>query len=99
MIPIQREPPSMAMEWERCCFCRAGTPWWTALKSRLPGGQVACCRACAAGHKAVQVPSKRAWCDLEDVRRWAKGHAYPWERDMSKYLRATRRLGQRPTAA
>lgn len=62
MIPIIL-PPSVEFPYERCCFCRTPTPWWTDLKHRIPGGQVACCPDCAKTHK--RVPSKAKWCAKE----------------------------------
>lgn len=50
---------------ENCCFCRNATHWWTSLRDRTPGQQVACCQACAKSRAASEVPSKTAWCDAE----------------------------------
>lgn len=52
---------------ERCCFCRTKTGFWTTLKDRKPGDQVACCEVCARRAKAEDVPSKRDWCRRERI--------------------------------
>jgi len=66
MIAIEREPKDAGgPPFERCCFCRAPSPFWTLLADRKPGAQVACCQDCAASHEASEVPTKRAWCDKE----------------------------------
>jgi len=64
MIPIIQqddlEPP-----YERCVFCRKPTMFWTNLKKRKPGEQVACCKACSKENKAADVLSKTDWCERE----------------------------------
>ena len=65
-IPIEREPgdePGV----ERCCFCRTKTPFWTLLKDRKPGGQVACCPDCAKVWRHKDVPTKEFWCYREHL--------------------------------
>lgn len=67
-IPLKREPAGFSRgswEWERCCFCRTRTPYWTNLIDRSGGEQVACCETCAAVKMATQVPTKREWFDKE----------------------------------
>lgn len=59
-IPTRREPPDMGPR-ESCCFCRKPTPYWTAIKGRMPGEQVACCQPCAATHDPKDVPTKAQW--------------------------------------
>jgi hypothetical protein len=65
-VPLEREPGDMPAA-ERCCFCRAVTPFWTALPDRAPGGQVACCKACADRAEASDVPPKPDWCRREAI--------------------------------
>lgn len=67
-VPLKREPPGISRgswDWERCCFCRARTPFWTAMAARTPGEQVACCETCAAVKAPAQVPTKKDWFDKE----------------------------------
>ena len=66
-IPIEREPEDLTPErlYERCCFCRVQTPFWTALASREGGAQVACCPDCSDTHEEKAVPSKTDWCKKE----------------------------------
>ena len=67
-VPVRREPKAFTAKWqelENCCFCRKPTPYWTALKDRTPGEQVACCETCAAGKMPTQVPTKQEWFDKE----------------------------------
>lgn len=40
---------------------------WTAIASRKPGEQVACCNECATRYRLKDVPSKRYWCEKEDT--------------------------------
>lgn len=67
-IPIEdcTDPDEWRGIKERCCFCRKPTDWWTAIKSRKPGEQVACCPKCAPVYRVKDVPSKRHWCETED---------------------------------
>ncbi len=75
-IPIEDER-DVGLKWghpyERCCFCRTPTPFWTAMKRRKPGAQVACCPDCAKTNFQKDVPTKKYWCDketrLEPARR------------------------------
>lgn len=70
MIETTRDPDGhLFLYQERCCFCRVRTPYWTALKDRKPGEQVACCLVCAKIHSPSSVPSKRKWCDSERALR------------------------------
>lgn len=67
-IPIEREEDwATTYPHEHCCFCRAPTPWWTALADREPGAQVACCGECAEQYRPEEVPSKLEWCNKERV--------------------------------
>lgn len=75
-IPITREPPDMGVL-ERCCFCRAPTEYWTALKERTPGQQVACCQQCAKTRAPEEAPSKRAWFQAEDIAMRKEGRYMP----------------------
>ena len=53
MIEVKRESgPPPWMELERCCFCRAQTPFWFEEKD------VACCERCARVANAEDVPTK-----------------------------------------
>lgn len=61
-IPIHREPGGEP-PYEACCFCRAVTPWWTALPKKI----VACCPKCAARGEPADVPTKKAWCRREHI--------------------------------
>lgn len=56
-------------EWppEACCFCRRGTFHWTALPTRTPGEQVACCALCAKEATAEDVPTKDVWFRRETI--------------------------------
>ena len=98
-IPLEKED-DVEMPFERCCFCRKPTPWWTKLPRRTPGAQVACCQACSQERKHKDVPTKDEWCDKEErlmrvvrlkppPREHARfiplGDAYP---DISKMKRA-----------
>lgn len=65
-IPIKRESgPFAGWPHERCCKCRACTPFWTALADRKPGEQVAICQACAEKHEPNEIPTKQAWFESE----------------------------------
>lgn len=64
MIPVKPEPDPEP-PYERCCFCRCRTTFWTELKNRTPGQQVACCEDCAKTHSQRQVPSKKKWFERE----------------------------------
>lgn len=63
-VPIEKqedlEPP-----YERCCFCRNRTTFWTNLPDRTHGQQVACCPGCACSYKPKEVPTKDAWFEKE----------------------------------
>lgn len=61
-IPTHLEPASWAL-WghEACCFCHQPTRYWTDLKDRTQGEQVACCPGCADIFEADVVPSKLEW--------------------------------------
>lgn len=72
-IPLQREDKSMGVARERCCFCRVPTSSWTKLPDREPGDQVACCSSCAKSYRSEDVPSKRYWCQREDIVQVALG--------------------------
>jgi hypothetical protein len=63
-VPIVKEPDELIQELHRlelCCFCFDPTPYWTNLKKRAPGGQVACCPGCAKFEYQKDVPSKNKW--------------------------------------
>lgn len=63
-IPIEKEPKDSGVGHlvrEHCCFCREPTNYWTKLKDRKPGAQVACCRRCAQKHGPKDVPTKLEW--------------------------------------
>lgn len=66
-IHVELEPDDLSRlgVFERCCFCRNLTKYWTKLDDRTPGQQVACCQACAKVHVASEVPTKDAWWDRE----------------------------------
>jgi hypothetical protein len=69
-VPISREKEdelTRNTKSEKCCFCRAGTPFWTALPDRKLGQQVACCPHCASRANPKDIPSKAAWCRSEDI--------------------------------
>lgn len=63
-VPIKKEPDPRP-PFERCCFCRIATTYWTDLPDRTPAQQVACCSGCACSHKSAEVPTKEAWCAKE----------------------------------
>jgi hypothetical protein len=65
MVPVKKQPKGEGPPYERCCFCRARTSYWTKLKNRSPGAQVACCPGCSAIYPQRAVPSKKAWCEAE----------------------------------
>lgn len=68
MIPVIPEPPAMGgPPYEHCAFCRAPTRFWTDLKSRTEGEQVACCKACAKKHGETEVPTKDMWFANEEA--------------------------------
>ena len=70
MIPTTSEPSAgvtSPRDMERCCFCRAPTPHWTAIEERAPGDQVACCEGCASRGFPTDVPSKRVWMRRESI--------------------------------
>lgn len=75
MITIVQEPKEISREFghsrERCCFCRAPTPHWTAIPERTPGEQVACCPECGETRSPEEVPSKTEWCASERALRKA----------------------------
>lgn len=67
-IPVKREPPEVPFveeTAEACALCGKGTPYWTNIKTRPDGEQVACCRPCARRRDVADVPSKRAWVEKE----------------------------------
>ena len=67
-VPVSKEPGEWARyECERCCFCRTPTPFWTEIKTRSQGDQVACCEACAKRATPEDVPSKRVWMRRETI--------------------------------
>lgn len=66
-VPIER-PPKGEESLERCCLCREYTGLWTAIRSRTPGEQVACCHNCANVHTPQEVPSKAEWFKREMAR-------------------------------
>jgi hypothetical protein len=66
MIRIEMEPQP-ERPFERCCFCRRPTPYWTLIAARAPGAQVACCPDCAKKHRVSEVPTKKAWFDSEKL--------------------------------
>lgn len=68
-VPIHRQPKTEPPPFERCCFCEHHTPYWTSIKSRTPGQQVACCPTCAKTHRVKDVPSKKLWCEAD---RWSQ---------------------------
>lgn len=63
-IPTRKEPDSEP-PFERCCFCRERTTFWTDLSDRKPGEQVACCPGCACCREPSEVPTKAAWFEKE----------------------------------
>ena len=64
-VPIEREEQP-ELPYEPCCFCDMPTPFWTAMRKREPGEQVACCTKCAPHHNQRDVPSKEKWCRAVD---------------------------------
>ncbi len=54
------EPP-----YERCCFCRASTPYWIAVLD------VACCQPCARRAHITDVPTKAEWMQRERIANHA----------------------------
>jgi predicted amidophosphoribosyltransferase len=44
---------------ERCCMCRAPTPWWRSVED------VALCPTCAKKTKASELPRKAEWIAKE----------------------------------
>lgn len=64
-IPLTRDPDGPP--YERCCFCRARTAYWTDLPDRDPGKQVACCPKCAKKATPKDVPSKKTWWRREVI--------------------------------
>jgi hypothetical protein len=73
-IPVARV--SIALESERCCFCRCYTRSVTDLPGRVRAEQVPCCEPCADTHRPVQVPGRGAWKDLKMAYEWTGG--VPW---------------------
>jgi hypothetical protein len=67
-IQVVREPEGEPAV-EHCCFCEKRTAYWTDIKSRKPGAQVACCEECAAVHKVSEVPTKAKWCAKMETKR------------------------------
>lgn len=65
-IPVEREL-EVGLPFERCCFCRGRTPFWTKLDTRKPGEQVACCEGCANHASHEDVPAKAVWCRRERI--------------------------------
>jgi hypothetical protein len=67
MIPVKIEPKDTLFynSPEKCCFCRETTHYWTNIKSRTLGQQVACCPKCAKGGRVNEVPTKAEWIDRE----------------------------------
>lgn len=64
-VPIHKlneTPP-----YERCCFCRSATDFWTLLLNRKPGEQVAICQHCANRANPEEVPSKSVWIRRERI--------------------------------
>lgn len=85
MIPTVKEPDLGA---EHCCFCWKFTRTWTNLPERNAiGQQVACCPPCSRTHRPLQVPSKRAWYDLEQAREWARGRVHVWHIPTPRWAR------------
>lgn len=67
-IPIEpEEHPEPPLE--SCCFCDKPTKFWTVLKNREPGEQVACCQKCSRLRAQRDVPSKEEWC-----KTWREAH-------------------------
>jgi hypothetical protein len=65
MVRINKEPGA-APPFERCCFCRKPTVWWTTnTKGKVTGDSVACCDVCAPKHDRPDVPSKKEWMAKE----------------------------------
>jgi hypothetical protein len=63
-IRVAKEPHP-ELPYERCCFCRAPTPFWTDFGD--PRDAVACCEACARRAYVRDVPSKAQWCRRESI--------------------------------
>lgn len=71
-IPIEKEEPPQEPPYESCCFCDAETEYWTTLRTREPGEQVACCPGCARAFSQRDVPTKEVWCSDEKRPRFTK---------------------------
>lgn len=71
MIPLEKEPEDLLniLISERCCFCRIPTNFWTNIKIRKPGEQVACCEKCSKSYLIKDVPSKKYWIEKEELIR------------------------------
>jgi hypothetical protein len=66
--PVLQEPKPEWGALEHCCRCQKPTPFWTDIVGRTPGEQVALCPECSLITHPSQIPTKRAWCDLEKAR-------------------------------
>lgn len=90
MIPVEAEKDAGNLPYERCCFCRKPTPYWTTLTSRPANENVACCKKCAEVYRIKDVPSKRYWCEKEQQIREAISptlsltHREPYSRPAKK---------------
>jgi hypothetical protein len=69
VIFVEREPTAEGPYFERCCFCRAHTSFWTLLPDgyKVTSESVACCEACAARAHGVDLPTKEQWCRRERI--------------------------------
>jgi len=56
---IKIECADFGPPYERCCFCRQGTPYWSVKQD------VACCTGCAETHHEYEVPTKEEWWNKE----------------------------------
>lgn len=100
MIPTVQESEDLrAYSAEQCCFCLKPTRTWTNLPERKGGEQVACCPPCSRACQPSQVPSKRAWCDLDQARQWARGTVYDWEERSPAWRRVQEGIRQRRARA
>lgn len=84
-IPVIQEPIDLGPPYEHCCFCGGDTKYWTNIKGRSDGCQVACCRTCAEKHRINEVPSKEQWMDEEGDKTRNQRPRYPIPRSQTVY--------------
>lgn len=61
MIPTIIPEEAKPKDGEPCCFCSKMTLRWTAIATRKPSEQVACCAMCSEDREPSEVPTKAEW--------------------------------------